>query len=82
MMPLQVLLNDLKQVLWAFSLIDLILASTCLLFAQYIGYKNSLLVCTAIAILIAAAFVSIYLYNIIWFIVDRRAENKHLINKD
>jgi len=82
MMPLQVLLNDLKQVLWAFFLIYLILASTCLLFAQYIGYKNSFLVCTAIAILIAAAFVSIYLCNIVWLIADRRAEKKHPINKN
>jgi predicted membrane protein len=82
MRPLQALLNDLKQVLWAICLIYLILASTCLLFAQYIGFKNSFLICAAIATLIAAAFISIYLCNIIWFIADRRAEKKQHVNKD
>ncbi len=82
MRPLQALLNDLKQVLWATFLIYLILASTCLLFAQYIGYKNSFLICSAIAILIAAAFISIYVCNIIWFIADRRAEKKNTVKNN
>ncbi len=81
MRPLQALLNDLKQVLWAIFLIYLILASTCLLFGQYIGYKNSFLVCMAIAILIAVAFMTIFLCNVIWFIADRKTENKQFMHK-
>ncbi len=81
MRPLQRLLNDLKQVLWALFLIYLILASIGLLFAQYIGYRNAFLVCLAVAILTAAAFMTIFLCNVIWFIAERKTENKHFACK-
>ncbi len=76
MRPLQALLNNLKQVLWALFLIYIILASTGFLFAQYIGYKNSFLVCSAVALLVVAAFLFIFLLNTVWFMADRWSEKK------
>ncbi len=75
MRPLQALLKDLKQVLWAFPLI--------FLFSQVLAYyRNTFLVCLAADILTAVAFMVIPLCNVAWFIVDRKTENKQLICKD
>ncbi len=76
MRPFQALFQNLKQVLWALLLIYLILTSTGLLFAQYIGYQNALTVCLAVAVLLAATFTVIFLFSVVWFYMDRRSEKK------
>jgi hypothetical protein len=72
------LIRDLKQILWALLLIYIILTSTGLLLGRYIGFKDALLICLAIALLVTITFVILFLCNILWIAVKQKTEqNRH-----
>ncbi|MGE5172737.1 MAG: hypothetical protein ACM3MD_02800 [Betaproteobacteria bacterium] len=74
--PRHALFQDLKQVLWALLLIYLILASTGFLFAQYIGARDALFVCLAIALLVTITFMCIFFLSVVWIAVEHRNEER------
>jgi hypothetical protein len=72
------LIQDLKQILWALLLVYVILTSTGLLFGQYIGFKDALLVCLVIALLVTVTFLSLFLCNVLWVAVEHKTDGERL----
>ncbi len=68
----RLLLDSLKQVLWALFLIYLILIGLVFLFGKQVGYEISVLACLGIAALVTAAFISIYLCDLLRIVIIDR----------
>jgi preprotein translocase subunit SecF len=66
----------LKQVLWALVLVYLILLCAAYLFGKQVGFELSFLACLGIALLVTATFVSIYLCNVIWIVVEEAVKRR------
>jgi hypothetical protein len=74
----RVLLDHLKQVAWALLLVYSILLGLVFLFGKEAGYEFSFWVCLAVAGLVTAAFVSVYLLDLLRIIItDRLQKRRH-----
>lgn len=74
--------SDLKQVLWALFLVYLILLSTGYLFGRQIGHTFSFQMILTVAALVTVTFISIYLFNLIWNLIEEVIEKRlHKRNK-
>lgn len=66
----QILVSELKQLLWALLLVYLILAGIAFLFGKQIGFKAAILVCVCVGLLVTITFSAIFIVSLLLHLFD------------